>query len=264
MRYPDVGWAELRSYWPTLGEIRPDVAEQIEFDADYAGYLERQEADILAFRRDEGLHLDPEIDFAAIAGLSNEARERLSAARPATLGAAGRIPGVTPAALTALLEDVWRRHLLDSAQLYDLAPRPGPWLDFGSGAGLPGLVVALLGAPDAHLVEANARKCAFLNEALRVTGTAATVHNTRIEALAPWTCAVISARALAPLERLLALAAPFIWPKTVSLFPKGQNVEEELTRATKSWRMEVERIASRSDPAGTILRITEVRRVRSS
>ncbi len=159
------------------------------------------------------------------------------------------------------LEDVWRRHLLDSAQLYELAPSPGSWLDLGSGAGLPGLVVALLGAPDAHLVEANARKCAFLNEALRVTGTAATVHNTRIEALAPWTCAVISARALAPLEQLLALSAPFFGPNTGGLFLKGQNVEEELTRATKSWRMEVDRIPSRSDPAGTILRVTEVRRV---
>ncbi len=199
-------------------------------------------------------------EFQADTGVSRETLDRLEAYVALLTRWQRRINLIGGGSL----EDVWRRHLLDSAQLYDLAPSAGPWLDLGSGAGLPGLVAALLGAPDAHLVEANARKCAFLNEALRVTGTADTVHNARIEALAPWTCAVVSARAVAPLERLLALSAPFFGPKTVGLFPKGQNVEEELTRATKSWRMEVDRIPSRSDPAGTILRITEVRRVRSS
>jgi len=106
---PDVTIDRLVAIWPELGDLRPDVAEQIEIDARYAGYLSRQAADIQAFRRDEALQLPDDLDFAAIGGLSTEARERLSAARPATLGAAGRLPGLTPAALTALLRYVHRR-----------------------------------------------------------------------------------------------------------------------------------------------------------
>ncbi|MFQ5783644.1 MAG: tRNA uridine-5-carboxymethylaminomethyl(34) synthesis enzyme MnmG [Alphaproteobacteria bacterium] len=108
LAYPGIDLARLAAVWPDLGELRADIAEQIETEARYAGYLARQEADIRAFRRDEALALPEDLDFGAIGGLSNEAREKLDAARPATLGAAARIPGVTPAALTALLRHVRR------------------------------------------------------------------------------------------------------------------------------------------------------------
>jgi tRNA uridine 5-carboxymethylaminomethyl modification enzyme len=110
---PDVGWTTLTGIWPHLTAIRPDIVEQLEIDARYAGYLERQEADILAFRRDEGLLLPDGLDYGAICGLSTECRLKLSTVKPRTLGQAARIDGVTPAALTLVLAHVKagaRRH----------------------------------------------------------------------------------------------------------------------------------------------------------
>ena len=109
LAYPDFDLARLAGMWPDLAGLRPDVAEQLEIEARYAGYLERQEADIRAFRRDESLELPEDIDYAAIGSLSTEVRSKLERARPATLGAAARISGVTPAAITALLRHVRRR-----------------------------------------------------------------------------------------------------------------------------------------------------------
>lgn len=156
------------------------------------------------------------------------------------------------------LADVWRRHILDSAQLLDLVERQGQWLDLGSGAGLPGLVVALIGRRGVHLVESDNRKAAFLREAARLCGAPVTVHRTRIEKLAPQGAAVVSARALAPLPRLLPLLHRHLAPDGACFLLKGQDVEDELTQAAKSWIMRVERIESRSDPAGVILKLTEV------
>jgi tRNA uridine 5-carboxymethylaminomethyl modification enzyme len=113
--YPDIGMARLAAIWPALAGIAPDIAEQLEIDARYAGYVERQSADIRAFRRDEALHLPDDLDYAAVGSLSNEIRDKLNAARPATLGAASRISGVTPAALVALLKYVRRSELRASA-----------------------------------------------------------------------------------------------------------------------------------------------------
>jgi len=107
--YPSIKLNDLFTLWPALGGMRPDVAEQVEIEGTYAGYLERQVADIRAYRRDEALALPADLDYGAIASLSAEARQKLEAARPATLGAAARISGVTPAALTALLGHVRRR-----------------------------------------------------------------------------------------------------------------------------------------------------------
>jgi len=109
MRYPDIDIAGLKRIWSELGEIDADIVEQIEIDARYSGYIERQESDIKAFRRDEALSLPPALDYAQVGSLSNEMRVKLSGARPETLGAAARIPGVTPAALVALLRHVKRR-----------------------------------------------------------------------------------------------------------------------------------------------------------
>ena len=109
LRLPELDLGGLAAIWPELGGLAPEIAEQIEIDARYAGYLDRQDADIRAFRRDEALALPSDLDFRAIGSLSAELHQKLSQARPATLGAAARIPGVTPAALAALLRHVKRR-----------------------------------------------------------------------------------------------------------------------------------------------------------
>jgi 16S rRNA (guanine527-N7)-methyltransferase len=164
----------------------------------------------------------------------------------------------------ASLGDLWRRHMLDSAQLSPLLPRaparrPRAIVDLGSGAGFPGLVLAILGAGDLHLVESDRRKAAFLREVVRETGCPARIHATRIEEMAPVPTDVVTARACAPLAELLGYAYKF--PGQVSgrrpccLFLKGRRVEEELTEARKRWKMKVEPFPSRTDPGGTILRI---------
>ncbi|MBB6254868.1 tRNA uridine-5-carboxymethylaminomethyl(34) synthesis enzyme MnmG [Nitrospirillum iridis] len=109
LRYPEIDLARLGAIWPELNGFAPEIAEQVEIDGRYAGYLDRQEADIRAFRRDEALALPPDLDVDAIASLSAEIRTKLRQVRPATLGAAARIPGMTPAALTALLRHVKKR-----------------------------------------------------------------------------------------------------------------------------------------------------------
>ena len=109
LAYPTIGFDDLSALWPELAEWAPEIREQIEIDASYAGYLDRQAADAAAFRRDENLRLPADLDYAGVGGLSNEVREKLITVRPLTLGQAARIEGVTPGALTALLAHV-RRH----------------------------------------------------------------------------------------------------------------------------------------------------------
>ena len=115
LRYVDIDLSKLSRLWPELAELPNDIAEQIEIDARYAGYLDRQEADIRAFRKDKSLLLPDDLDVDAIGSLSTEIRQKLRQARPATLGAAARIPGVTPAAVIALLRHVKRRDARISA-----------------------------------------------------------------------------------------------------------------------------------------------------
>lgn len=164
----------------------------------------------------------------------------------------------------ATIKTAWTRHVADSAQLLDLAPESASsWLDLGSGAGLPGLPVAALAAekaPDLHvtLVESDTRKAAFLATAAREMDLDVTVEPHRIEALTPRPYDVVSARALAPLGRLCALAHRFSGRGTVFLFPKGARVDSELTAATAGWHIRAERIASRTDPEATVLRIVEL------
>ncbi len=109
LAYPAIDLTRLAQIWPELAAFAPEIAEQVEIDARYAGYLERQERDIASFRRDEALLLPPDLDYAAVGSLSHEIRDKLSVARPSTLGGAARISGVTPAALVALLKHVKRR-----------------------------------------------------------------------------------------------------------------------------------------------------------
>jgi 16S rRNA (guanine527-N7)-methyltransferase len=163
------------------------------------------------------------------------------------------------------LPDLWRRHMLDSAQLWPLLPAGTARLvDLGSGAGFPGLVLALLGVPEVHLVESDQKKAAFLREAARVTGAPATVHNCRIEELRPFAVDVVTARALAPLPRLLELAAPFLREGAIGLFLKGESAAEELTQARRQWTMTATAQASRTSPQGVILRVESLRHGRDS
>lgn len=157
------------------------------------------------------------------------------------------------------LSDLWTRHILDSAQLWPLLPPAARRLaDLGSGAGFPGLVLAILGAPDVHLVESDARKCAFLREAARQTGTPVTILNRRIEQVAPLSADIVTARALAPLPRLLDWAAPHLASGGQCLFLKGRGAEDELTATAKEWKIGHRRISSLTDPEGVVLQLREV------
>jgi 16S rRNA (guanine527-N7)-methyltransferase len=157
--------------------------------------------------------------------------------------------------------DLWRRHILDSAQLRPLVPTAARSLiDLGSGAGLPGLVLAILGAPGVELVEADSRKCAFLREAARITEAHVTISGCRIQAMPPYPVDVVTARALAPLDRLLGLAEPFLAPASQCLLLKGERVEDELTLARRHWTMTASLHESRSDPRGVVLRLQQVAR----
>jgi 16S rRNA (guanine527-N7)-methyltransferase len=155
--------------------------------------------------------------------------------------------------------DLWRRHILDSAQLRPLVPSTARNLiDLGSGAGFPGLVLAILGVPGIELVEADSRKSAFLREAARIAAAEVTIRPSRIQAVPPHPVDVFTARACAPLDRLLDLAEPFLRPDTVCVFPKGERFEAELTLARKHWTMSVSVEQSLSDRRGVILRLQQV------
>lgn len=159
------------------------------------------------------------------------------------------------------LDDLWRRHMLDSAQLAPLLPAGARRLvDLGSGAGFPGMVLAIMGVPEVHLIESDGRKAAFLREVSRETSTPVQVHAVRIEAMEPLIADVITARALATLAELVRLALPFADERTVMLFPKGQDVDRELTEATKDTTMHIEIVPSRTHASGAILRLTRTDR----
>jgi len=115
LAYPDVELRRLTQVWPELAALAPAIARQVEIEERYAGYISRQDADVRSYRRDESLRLPAELDYAAVPGLSSEVRSKLDQARPANLGAAARISGVTPAALTVLLAYSRRRDELRSA-----------------------------------------------------------------------------------------------------------------------------------------------------
>jgi len=162
---------------------------------------------------------------------------------------------------------IWTRHVADSLQLLSLAQDARSWIDLGSGAGFPGLVIAcaLAGtAAQVHLVESTQKKAHFLRECVEALGLPAIVHAQRIEDFTrhnKTTFDVVTARALAPLEKLLGYASPLLKRGTVGLFPKGQDVAAELTTASKSWKIDAELIPSKTDPNG---RIVVVRRLSRS
>lgn len=197
----------------------------------------------------------PQLDargFAELIPVSRETLARLEAYAALLIRWSARINLVG----RDTLADLWRRHMLDSAQLLPLIPEGAQGLiDLGSGAGFPGLVLAILGTRDVELVEADSRKAAFLREAARITEANPTIRPCRIAAVPPHPVDVVSARALAPLDRLLDLSWPFIGPATICLFPKGENVGQELTLARKGWTMTVSMHHSIADPRGVVLRL---------
>jgi 16S rRNA (guanine527-N7)-methyltransferase len=199
-------------------------------------------------------------EFQAATGVSRETLDRLTLLADLLKKWQPRINLIG----SDTLADLWRRHMLDSAQLAPLVPRSARTLiDLGSGAGFPGLVLAAVSpALQVHLVEANARKCAFLRQAAAAMGLPVTIHPRRIEQMAPQPFDVVTALALAPLARLLGLAERFVGPGTLCLFLKGRGVEGELIEAQKTWRMVVRRRPSLSDPAGTILDVGAIARER--
>ena len=155
---------------------------------------------------------------------------------------------------------LWTRHIADSLQLLELAPNAKRWADLGSGAGFPGLVLAcaLADTPGAevHLVESKLKKAAFLREAAQVTGAPAIIHAERIEDFvkhAPHQIDIVTARALAPLPELLAATYPLLKRGAVGLFPKGQDVDAELTEAAKCWNIQVSLATSRTDPRSRVV-----------
>ena len=158
----------------------------------------------------------------------------------------------------ATLPDVWTRHIADSLQLVQLIPAAAKTLvDLGSGGGFPGLVIAAA-RPElhVHLIESDQRKSAFLREAARAIRVQATVHNQRIEsALAAWPhgADVITARALAPLDELLGLAAPLLIAGAAGIFPKGREIKEELAQAEKTWALRYELVPSRTSPDSSVV-----------
>jgi 16S rRNA (guanine527-N7)-methyltransferase len=206
-------------------------------------------------------NLDPQ-DFAALSHVSRETLARLKIYADMLVDWNARHNLVSAASLA----DVWRRHLWDSAQLVPLIPSSAlSVIDLGSGAGFPGLVVAeiLRDRPALRIVlyEATAKKCRFLEAVARRLSLSVDIRQGRIEDAAPEIFDVITARACAPLVKLLPYAQRFWGKESKALLMKGQNVEVELTESNKSWRMEAIRHQSLSDPSGVILEIRELHRV---
>lgn len=171
-----------------------------------------------------------------------------------------RINLVGPSAL----EQFWLRHAYDSAQLLGMAPAARRWVDVGSGAGLPGLVLAILGKArpgmTVHLVESAQKKGAFLRAVVQALDLPAAVHTLRSEDAPSEGAEVLTARAVAPLVRLLEQTRNQMGPGTTALFLKGRRVEEEVAEALQTWRFDYALTPSLSDPEGRILRIWSVQR----
>lgn len=154
------------------------------------------------------------------------------------------------------MADPWRRHFLDSAQLVPhIRLEDKAVIDIGSGAGFPGMVLAIMGVPGIELVESNLRKCQFLQEVARTTETRVRIHPCRAENLGEGFADLVTARAVAPLDRLLVCAHRILRNDGRCLFLKGNQVREELTAATKSWNMRFEIVPSLTDPSGVILKL---------
>ena len=165
----------------------------------------------------------------------------------------------------ASLADFWSRHAWDSAQLLKLAPDARAWADLGAGAGLPGLVLAILGKGvlgfHVDLIESMTKRCKFLGEVVEALDLPAAVHNARAENL-DLTVEIVTARACAPLWRLLGYARPYLQSGATGLFLKGQDVVSEMSMAARYWEYEADVVPSKSDSRGRIVRVKRLGRAR--
>ena len=204
-------------------------------------------------------------DFASVTDVSRETLDRLQVYADLLVKWQKSYNLVGP----STLPDLWRRHMLDSAQLVPLilSDRPNDadlsWLDFGAGAGFPGLVMAIMGLGHAHMVESNGKKCAFMREVIRNTGAKATVHQVRIEDTPPLKVDFITSRALAPVLDLLNWSEKFMAEDVDFWLLKGKGADQELTEAQLCWNMTVERHQSQTDNDGVCLHLRGVSRVRA-
>ena len=154
---------------------------------------------------------------------------------------------------------VWTRHFLDSAQLAKLIRHPQESVvDLGTGAGFPGVVLAIMGLPKVHLIENNMQKVAFLRAVVAELRLDVAIHAMKIQAVKPFVAGAVTSRALKPLNQLLGLAARFIGADTDCVFLKGRRAEEELADAARCWRMSVERFSSVTSTDSTIFRLTHI------
>ena len=162
------------------------------------------------------------------------------------------------------LPDMWRRHFLDSAQLYPLIKKyhseSATLLDIGSGAGFPGLVLSVMGFDTVHMVESNGKKCSFMQQVARQTGAGATIHSVRIEEMPLFPVDIISSRACARILQLFTWAEGFITEKTEFWLLKGESVDDELTEVQKVWNMDVTKFDSLTEPTGVIVRLSDISR----
>ncbi len=162
------------------------------------------------------------------------------------------------------LPDVWNRHIWDSAQLLEMKPNARTWADLGAGAGFPGLVLAIMlkDRPDTHvwLIDSLGKRCRFLQEVVDALSLRATVINGRAEEQRV-TVDVVTARAVAPMEKLLGYAQPYLQRGAQGLFLKGEKAEAELIEARKVWQFDSDLSVSRSDPRGRIVSVRSLRRV---
>jgi 16S rRNA (guanine527-N7)-methyltransferase len=198
--------------------------------------------------------------FARVSGVSRETLEKLTAYVELLSQWNRRINLVS----ANTMGDVWRRHILDCAQLAKYLPRQTRVVvDLGAGAGLPGLILAAMGVPEMHLVESDLRKSAFLREAARIMDVPVTLHCERIEKVAAFAADAVVARACAPLDQLIDYSEKFLSLKTVCLFLKGENASEELAAAEASWSLTCETIPSLSDPSGVIVKLSSISRAAS-
>lgn len=163
----------------------------------------------------------------------------------------------------ATLPDFWNRHAWDSAQLLRLAPEARTWADLGAGAGFPGLILAILlkdtPGVTVHLVESMAKRCRFLGEVSRELALPTQIHNARAEDLS-LAVDIVTARACAPMSRLLGYARPYIKGGARGLFLKGQDVVSELSDASRSWKFKAGLVPSLSDPRGQIVDLESLAR----
>ncbi|MEO1101289.1 MAG: 16S rRNA (guanine(527)-N(7))-methyltransferase RsmG [Pseudomonadota bacterium] len=159
-------------------------------------------------------------------------------------------------------DSLWSRHIWDSQQLRDLIPAEARIVDLGAGAGFPGLVLAASAEPPGHvtLIESIGKKCAFLRAAISEAGLPASVHQGRVESAPDIAADAVTARAFAPLPKLLDYAAPWLMTGAVGYFHKGARWSEELTAARETWEFSYDATASKSGGAGVILKLWEVRR----